>query len=80
MNLIVNTISTMNNYISQFSQVEQFLCLAIAFSPKKDTFALYEQIDDHLIFEGAKKNLIDSIIGFRLIEKYGEDNIHKIGI
>ncbi len=65
----------MNNYISQFSQVEQFLCLAIAFSPKEDTFALYEQIDDHLIFEGAKKNLIDSIIGFRLIEKYGEDNI-----
>ena len=60
---------------STFSLVEQFLCSAISFIPKVDTFELYEQIDDHIIFEAAKKNLVDSIIGYRLIEKYGEDNI-----
>ena len=64
-----------NNYFSNFSLVEQFLCSAISFTPKEDTFELYEQIDDHIIFEAAKKNLVDSIIGYRLIEKYGEDNI-----
>ena len=65
-----------NNYFSNFSLVEQFLCSAISFTPKEDTFELYEQIDDHIIFEAAKKNLVDSIIGYRLIEKYGEENIH----
>ena len=39
------------------------------------TNELYEQIDDHIIFEAAKKNDVDSIIGYRLIEKYGKDNI-----
>ena len=67
--------SIINNYISQFSQVEQLLCSAIASTPKDNTFELYEQIDDHIIFEAAKKNLVDSIIGYRLIEKYGKDNI-----
>ena len=64
-----------NNYFSNFSLVEQFLCSAISFIPKVDTFELYEQIDDHIIFEAAKKNLVDSIIGYRLIEKYVKDNI-----
>ena len=64
-----------NNYFSNFSLVEQFICSAISFIPKDDTFELYEQIDDHIIFEAAKKNDVDSIIGYRLIEKYGKDNI-----
>ena len=63
------------NYFSNSSLVEQFLCSAISFIPKVDAFELYEQIDDHIVFEAAKKNLVDSIIGYRLIEKYGEDNI-----
>ena len=64
-----------NNYLSNFSLEEKFLCSAISFTPKKDAFELYEQIDDHIIFETAKKNLVDSIVGYRLIEKYGKGNI-----
>ena len=57
-----------NNYFSNFSLVEKFLCSAISFTPKEDAFELYEQMDDHIIFETAKKNLVDSIIGYRLID------------
>lgn len=64
-----------NSYFSKFSLVEQFLCSAISSIPNEDTFELYEQIDDNIIFETAKKNLVDSIIGFRLLEKYGKHNI-----
>ncbi len=63
------------DYFNSLSLVEQFICSAISFTPKEDTFELYEQIEDLIIFKAAKKNLVDSIIGFRLIEKYGEVNI-----
>ena len=62
-------------YFNSLSLVEPFICSAIAFKPKEDTFELYEQLDDERVYVFAKNNLVDSIIGYRLIEKYGKDNI-----
>ena len=63
------------NYFSNFSLIEQFACSMISFKPKEDGFTLYEQLNDDEVYDFAKHNLIDSIIGYRLIEHYGEGSI-----
>ena len=62
-------------YFNSLSLVEQFICSTIAFKPKEDIFELYEQLDDENVYVFAKHNQVDSIISYRLIEKYGENNI-----
>ena len=55
--------------------IENFICSVIPTGFRSDSFDLYKQIDDKLLFDIAKKNLVESIVGYRLFEKFGEEKL-----
>ena len=64
-----------NSYINNITKEEQFICSVIPYNYKNDSFELYKQLDEESLYKFAKRNLIESIVGYRLIERYGEDNL-----
>jgi len=64
----------MNKY-KHLNDIEKFCCHTISCSRNNHYIRLYDGLNDNELFDFAKDNLIDSIIGFRLLEEYGEENI-----
>lgn len=63
------------------NDVERFLCRGIAFRPSSDLRALYDAVGEATAWQEARTNLVDPILGMRLAECLGEDNIpeHWLG-
>ena len=64
-----------NSYINNITKEEQFICSVIPYNSKNDSFDLYKQVDEESLYKFAKRNLIESIVGYRLIERYGEEKL-----
>jgi len=65
----------MNNKYKVLNELEMFSCNLVSYQNYKKAVGQYPKLSDNDLYEFAKVNLIDSIIGYRLIEEYGEDGI-----
>ena len=62
-------------YIDQLTDIENFILSMIPVDYEQSNIHYYEKLDDNELFKASKDNLVDSIIGYRLMNEYGSDNI-----
>jgi hypothetical protein len=64
-----------SNKYKYLSDIEKYSCDMISCLNYKNSVRLYDQYNDSELYTFARENLIDSIIGFRLVEEYGKEDI-----
>lgn len=65
----------MSNKYRDMAEIEKFACGLVSCKSYKNFVHSYNQFDDTELYSFSKENLIDPIIGFRLIEEYGKDKV-----
>jgi len=68
---------TDQKFYSTLKPIEKLICSLIKFECQYEMLELYEKLDAKVLFIFANSNLVDSIVGYRLMEQYGEKNILK---
>jgi len=62
-------------YIDKISPVERFILSMIPVEYDKNSINDYNNLNDQELFNVSTINLVESIIGFRLLNEFGADNI-----